>query len=586
MKNLSSHLGQHGHTPQSQPIPFREHEMQKNAADGYVFKADDWERLDRFLIMGTEGGTYYTGERALTLDNAQVVRRCLDADPVRTICIIADVSDAGRAPKNDPAIFALAIAFAQLRGGKGAMVHEVDRATLTADLRGALVRVCRTGTHLFQFLQAVTRLRGGGRMLNGAVRYWIESHGNDELAYQMVKYRQRAGWTWRDVFRRFRPKPPTTSGWQAEQPSKEAHEAAMQRRRLYAWAAGKLEQSEKAEGQGFRLPNAVVNFNAAQAASEPGQLGGLILRERLPWEAVPTDQLNDPTVLTALLEHMPVMATVRNLPRLAATGVLDDPRALHTVLTRLRDARRIEQSRIHPVALMIAQHYYEQGANRNYKWVPNPDIVDALDDAFHLAFKNVEAPGETRRVLLAVDVSGSMDNKTQDGIPLYKAAAAMAMPYVACAELETMVVAFDMGNHDYYGAPRVRAGESPIRHVPLSPRMRCVDAERAIGANSRNWGTDCSLPFRFALEIGVPFDAIIVFTDNETWAGNRHPAEVLQQYRAQVNAKTRVVWCAMTATGSSLGLPDDGLTMGVAGFDAAAPRIVQDFLKGGRASAR
>ena len=53
-------------TPQSTAIPGREAEMEPNNAGGVTFKLDDWERLNRFLILGSEGGTYYVGERKLT----------------------------------------------------------------------------------------------------------------------------------------------------------------------------------------------------------------------------------------------------------------------------------------------------------------------------------------------------------------------------------------------------------------------------------------------------------------------------------------------------------------------------------------
>ena len=52
----------------------------KNNAGGFVFAIDDWARLDRFLILGAEGGTYYVSERKLTQENAGVVTRCLAAD--------------------------------------------------------------------------------------------------------------------------------------------------------------------------------------------------------------------------------------------------------------------------------------------------------------------------------------------------------------------------------------------------------------------------------------------------------------------------------------------------------------------------
>jgi len=44
-----------------------------NNAGGHTFTVASVERLRRFLVLGTDGGTYYTSEPALTKDNADVV---------------------------------------------------------------------------------------------------------------------------------------------------------------------------------------------------------------------------------------------------------------------------------------------------------------------------------------------------------------------------------------------------------------------------------------------------------------------------------------------------------------------------------
>jgi 60 kDa SS-A/Ro ribonucleoprotein len=81
----------------------------KNNAGGFVFAIDDWARLDRFLILGSDAPTYYQKAPALIRENAKVVDRCLAADAARTVARTVEISDQGRAPKNDPAIFVLAI---------------------------------------------------------------------------------------------------------------------------------------------------------------------------------------------------------------------------------------------------------------------------------------------------------------------------------------------------------------------------------------------------------------------------------------------------------------------------------------------
>jgi 60 kDa SS-A/Ro ribonucleoprotein len=147
--------------PQSAPIPGSAQVVNSNA--GYVWPVDDWTRLRRFLILGSEGGSYYAGEWKLTRQNVDAVRRCVETDGERTVAEIVRISGDGRAPKNDPALYALAVA-----AGLG------DEATRKAALE-ALPQVARTGTHLFRFAQFVEGYaagvaRCGGRSAGGTPR--------------------------------------------------------------------------------------------------------------------------------------------------------------------------------------------------------------------------------------------------------------------------------------------------------------------------------------------------------------------------------------------------------------------------------
>ena len=60
-------------TPQSLPIPGTT--QAPNSAGGFAWAVDDWTRLDRFLILGSEGGSYYATEQALSRENADAVVR-------------------------------------------------------------------------------------------------------------------------------------------------------------------------------------------------------------------------------------------------------------------------------------------------------------------------------------------------------------------------------------------------------------------------------------------------------------------------------------------------------------------------------
>ena len=141
--------------PQSAPIAGSG--QVPNSAGGFAWAVDGWTR-SAALILGSEGGSYYASESKLMRENALVVAACVAQDGPRAVAEIERVSVEGRAPKNDPALFALAMA-----AGLG------DEATRRKAL-AALPRVARTGTHLFQFATFVEGFRGWGRALR---RGWV-----------------------------------------------------------------------------------------------------------------------------------------------------------------------------------------------------------------------------------------------------------------------------------------------------------------------------------------------------------------------------------------------------------------------------
>ena len=187
MFSYSSHYNPNV-TPQTEKSDARQAE---NNAGGFAFQIDDFKRLERFLILGTEGGTYYAKEKQLTRDNAKCVERCLKSDPKRAVDLIVDVSEKGRAAKNDAAMFALALAITIPESSKFAS--------------SAIPRVCRTATHLFQFTEMASQFRGWGSNLRRGIASWYETKDERSLMYQLAKYQQRNGMTHARVIRRAHP---------------------------------------------------------------------------------------------------------------------------------------------------------------------------------------------------------------------------------------------------------------------------------------------------------------------------------------------------------------------------------------------
>ncbi len=141
-------------TPQSEKIEGSS--QVENNAGGFSFEVDQWTKLSRFLILGSESGTYYTKQQKLTKDNADAVKSCIFEDGKRVVDAVIEISDTGRAVKNDPALFVLAMC-----AGIG------DDFTRKYALDN-LPKVARIGTHLFHFASYVEQFRGWGRGLRMA----------------------------------------------------------------------------------------------------------------------------------------------------------------------------------------------------------------------------------------------------------------------------------------------------------------------------------------------------------------------------------------------------------------------------------
>jgi 60 kDa SS-A/Ro ribonucleoprotein len=548
-------------TAQSQPIPGSS--QARNSAGGYSWEVDDWQRLDRFLILGAEGGTYHIGERALVQQNHDSVLRCIHEAGVRAVERIVEISESGRAPKNDPAIFALSLV----------ATHGNDSARAAAFTN--LTKVCRTGTHLFRFAEHVNAMRGWGRGLRKAIVHWYLNREPDDLALQVVKYQQRDGWSHSDLLRLAHPitvSPEQQAILRWALTGKEGLEVPTVKRRVNGVDR---ETTYPAVG---RLPRIIEAFEQAKLASTKGEIVKLISEFDLPREAIPTQWLNEVEVWDALLQHMPLTAMIRNLGKMTSIGLVKPfSAAAKLVVEKLHNEQALKRARVHPMAILIAEKIYAQGHGDKgkLKWEPVGSIVDALDEAFYTAFANVEPCG--KRLLLALDVSGSMGCSFIAGscLSAREASAAMAL-ITAATEPEHEIVAFSAATGGHGGM--WGGGESGITPIAISPRMRLPDVIKRMEAIPMG-GTDCALPMLWAHRNKLNVSGFITYTDSETWAGNIHPAQALRSYRDEFVAHAKSVVVGMTSNGFTIADPNDRGMLDVVGFDTSAPAVIADFVR-------
>lgn len=509
-------------TPQTSPLDSRQ---VKNNAGGFVYQTDKWKQFERFLILGSENGSYYSSEQELSVENAENVIDCIKADGNAVLSLINEISSTGRAAKNNPAIFALALVAANGN-------PEVKKNSYTL-----IPAVCRTSTHLFTFCEYVQDLRGWSSGLRKGVSKWYTSQTNDKLSYQLVKYRQRDGWTHRDVLRLSHAKAVST-----EQNS------------LFGWTVGKNE-----------APNQITQaYETLKTTTKVSAACKIIEKNNMPWETVPTELLKEKAIWNSLLATLPLTALVRNLGRMTAIGLFESNLDLHTklVVSKLKDKENIKRSKLHPITILNAMKVYEQGHGEkgNLSWEPVSKIVEALDDAFYLAFDNVQSTG--KNILCAVDCSGSMTGSNIAGMALNAREAAGAMALILASKEDNCEV---IGFTD------------KLEKLVITKRDTYKTVMNKLEKISG--GTNCSIAMNYATEKKIMVDSFIILSDNETWTGSNHPMQALRTYRRTINQNAKLVGVGMIANQFEINDPKDMNTMSVVGFDTATPSLINNFIK-------
>jgi 60 kDa SS-A/Ro ribonucleoprotein len=321
---------------------------------------------------------------------------------------------------------------------------------------------------------------GLGRGIRRVFGEYFYSRTGIEIANLMTKYQNREGWTIKDVLTLIHidPKKMKDDGgrlaieWvfktkeefteilkakNAQNPSlgggtpvktlfdaiKEIHTIA-ERPLQHPSLAGSASTSASTSASNYQyseeLDRIVQLINTAGLCRE--QLPSQLFKYRKIWEALLLSK-----GANGKGKGMPLTALIRNLGKLstAEIGIIDQaynpgrtPSAtfaaantqwggIHPteyIIRRLTNAHDIKYSRVHPYNILVAMMTYKKGCGDkgSLNWIPNVHIINALDQAFKLAFQNVTPTG--KRIKIALDVSGSMSSAFCTGSPIVNCATA------------------------------------------------------------------------------------------------------------------------------------------------------------------
>lgn len=521
----------------------------KNNAGGYTFKVTPFDLAKRFLILGSEKNFYQTGQKLSKLNADNLIKVIKNGQSRELVDEIVAVSKAGRAPKQQPGLFALAIASSY-------GTDEEKRYALSR-----LAEVARTGNTLFEFISFALQFRPWGRALKRAVAEWYTTKTPEQVAYQILKYRQREGWTHADVLAVANPKGDE------------------------AWHG--LGQYIRKGDMDRGVPEIVRGFEKVKNAPQK-DVPAIVTEFGLSWEMIPSEKLDAKTWETILQTgNLPLGALLRQLPTLTKNDILK-PLSDNTkrVITSLTDPAYLKKARIHPLSILLAQKTYASGRSLRGEssWTPNAAIINALEKAFYASFEFVEPTN--KNFLLGLDVSGSMSSSA-GGLPLssFELEAALAL-VIQKTEPWTHTIGFTgyYGAHmktnswGYYGRQRGTGLKDAVTELHINPNKGLQDALRTVSGLPMG-PTDCALPMVYATEKKLDVDAFVIVTDNDTWVGDVHPHEALNTYRRTMKKPdAKLIVLATQATPFTIADPKDPGMLDIAGFDSAVPGLINSFI--------
>lgn len=501
-----------------------------------VFKLDDSKRLERFVFLGSDNGSLYINEKALTYENLQCLENLLDN------CRYDDILDVINKYKHTV-------------HKKDYLIHVLSRCCSIKldddplfwkkDFRNEcfklVIEICTIPTHLFLFIKIYEDVNmklynttGWTSSIKNMVSEWYQSKSYSELMYHITKYQNRYTWSHKDILRlaHIKPKDDTYND-------------------IFRYVTRNQLNNENLDYLSV--------FEKLKSSDNVDEVVEYIKQYNFVKEQIPYHLLNEQKIWVALIKGMPITSLLKSLNKITSLDILDDyPDILQLI------KRKIDTTYVHPLQTLITLKMYKKGSGMKggLKWVPNKEIVDILNSSFYASFENLNKIN--KKLLIALDVSDSMSWNTVCGIDCLTAAE------VSCA----MAMMFDFVEKDV----DIMGFASEFKKLDVSSQY-CLEENLMYVKEHTFGGTDCALPLAWASENNKEYDAVIIFTDNETNTNTVNPSITLQLYRNKMGINTKLIVVALTSNGFSIADPDDANMMDICGFDENMYDTIKEFLE-------
>lgn len=512
--------------------------VSRHDSDG-KYQLNKWSRLNRFLILGVDRNFYSASQSTRVFENVTVVNECIAESPSKVVAAVRHVLREGLAKNRDACLWTLA---------------QVN----TQEAFDAAATYITMSTDLFHFIGFVRQRRGMGKMVHRFIQEWYNSKSDAQLAYQFIKYRQRDGWSHRDVLRLGRPK----------------------HREIYRYVTQNQVDTDGIDPDAF---NQLVCFNMVmQHQNYNLETSKLVVSGKLPWEALPTNMHNFPEMWEDLMSNnlLPMGAMLRQLRRFVGFHKAGAPGPLQMATTRLTNETLVRKARLHPMNILNAAMVLHNEENMQV----NELIMKALDKAFEASMQDYVPTG--KRILVGLDISPSMASTPFRGAHFTSSQACAAMlttfartePYLFIVGFAHQIMPLNFNQHDHF-------------------------LNNAKDATSSQWGwTNCAAPFAYALGRGLGIEAFVVMTDNDTNhvgrssfgrrgyvgigtltdynIGDLSPADALKEYRQRTGIDAKLVVMATDPAPYTIADPNDKGMLDIAGYSPDVFKVATEFISG------
>lgn len=530
--------------------------LEINRAGGAAYKSSGAQALLTYLTTGGVGNTYYAEKSVLENEARALFKKFASSDPM---------------------LLAKSAIYAREKGLMRSAPISALVYLSTGDSRAfhaAFPRIVKTPGDLadvWKLVRGASKVRGVGRSIRTATGRWLSTMS----PYHAIKYGATSQeMSLADIIKLARPHNLTAGTLPAEQDAL-----------IHYLVKGELTAASPAQLRGYH------EFKAASA--DIATLLQMVETHKLPWEVVAPqlgggDAAEKLGVWKAMSFQMPYMALLRNLNNLLKYGVLDDSATRQVVLGRLADATNVAYSKQFPFRFISAIRAVE--ASEHSRQGVRSEVVDALKQALNHSVNNLPESIRSKRVLVVLDVSGSMGNTI--GSRSYSSHSKVEpMTYVDVGAVFAASAYKGAG----VGSRIITFDDSVHAENNLSRDMGVYNIATTI--NHRGGGTALSAPIRWALDSKEPYDVMVFITDSESWVnemggrdgygygwrtlGETASNAMLRAYREKVNSEMKAFFIQLCPTQTQMTAPDLPGTYYISGWSNSVLDYIGLQVEGG-----